>query len=169
VKKIIILMVFFSIILFGCGFTESSNKIAQNASEINSKNAQIDIPIPVLSYFQERKTINKWARYWDKPNLPTYVYLWVFDKCIGYYVADGKPASTKSYLTPEYKQEYYSNGGVIESQLADIDGTYGDNNPGIRFFTASGIPVEHGGAGASYTYSAYPIPILSTTLLEIIE
>lgn len=30
-------------------------------------------------------------------------------------------------------------------QSPNLDGTYGDNNDGIRFFTSNGIPVEFGG------------------------
>lgn len=74
------------------------------------------------------------------------------------YVSDGKPASTGSYLTPEYREEVY--GGVTRNiQLPDIDGTYGTNNPGIRFFTASGIAVEWAGSGASYIYSDVPLKL----------
>jgi hypothetical protein len=57
-------------------------------------------------------------------------------------------------------------GGQLVS-APDIDGTYGDNNPGIRFFTAEGTAVEWAGDGASYLYSdtpinfGYPIPKLN--------
>lgn len=57
--------------------------------------------------------------------------------------------------------------GSVLIQSPDIDGTYGDNNPGIRFFTASGIAVEWAGDGASYLYSdapidfGYEVPLLS--------
>ena len=50
-------------------------------------------------------------------------------------------------------------GGVAEDQTMDLDGTYGANNPGIRFFTASGIAVEWAGAGATYLYSDAPLPL----------
>lgn len=39
----------------------------------------------------------------------------------------------------------------------DFDGTYGTNNPGIRFFTAEGAAVEWAGDGATYLYSDVPI------------
>lgn len=157
-KTILFLIVLF--VFFSCDFEPNSAQKAQSASVQNADTAINSTPTPTLSYFQERRTIDKWVKYWDKPSLPTYVYLWVFDKCIGYYVADGKPASTRSYLTPETQWRYLNAVvGTVEVQAPDIDGTYGDNNPGIRFFTATGIPVEFGGAGASYLYSAVPLPI----------
>lgn len=120
-----------------------------------SKNAQIAVPIPTVSYFQEKRTIAKWAERWDKPAIATYVYLVSYGTVIGYYVADGKPASTRSYLMPE--ESYYTNGATLSNP--DIDGTWGENNPGIRFFTAEGIAVEWAGSGASYIYSDAPLPI----------
>lgn len=117
-----------------------------------------DVPVPPVDYFQERRTIAKWTERWDAPNIPTYVYLISYGNIIGYYVADGKPASTKSYLIPEDTYDY--KGGRYHLRTApDIDGTYGDNNPGIRFFTAEGTAVEWGGSGASYLYSDVPLPL----------
>jgi hypothetical protein len=80
------------------------------------------------------------------------VYLISYGNIIGYYVSDGKPASTGSFLTPEYRS-------YTEEQLPDVDGTYGTNNPGIRFFTASGIAVEWAGSGTSYIYSDVPLKL----------
>jgi hypothetical protein len=97
--------------------------------------------------------------HWDRPSATCYVYLISYGNIIGYYVSDGKPASTGSFLTPEYREEYVSNGGIRNIQLPDIDGTYGTNNPGIRFFTASGIAVEWAGSGASYIYSDVPLKL----------
>ena len=120
------------------------------------------IPIPSVSYFQERRTITKWVQRWDRVSIPTYVYLVSFGKILGYYVADGKPASTRSYIIPEDELLL----GVSMS-APDIDGTYGDNNPGIRFFTAEGVAIEWAGDGASYLYSdalinfGYEVPRLN--------
>lgn len=158
------LVLFVALTAEACHSPPTAREQAEAASAEIASSAIESIPIPQVSYFQERRTITKWAAYWDKPNLPTYVYLFVFDKCLGYYVADGKPASTRSYVVPEQSLQY-TRPSLSSSYYAevlpspDIDGTYGDNNPGIRFFTADGNPVEWGGAGASYLYSAYPLPI----------
>jgi hypothetical protein len=161
-KKLFILLFAFVGTLFmtSCGIDiqPSGREIAEQSQQTMEKTAVNSVEIPVVSYFQERRTIAKWAKRWDKPSIATYVYLISFGKIIGYYVADGKPASTRSYLLPEEKYEYHSEGGVTLG-TPDIDGTYGDNNPGIRFFTAEGVAVEWGGDGASYLYSDAPLPI----------
>jgi hypothetical protein len=131
---------------------------ANRQSALAQEAAQSSVPIPQVSFFQERRTIDKWVKHWDRPSAACYVYLISYGNIIGYYVSDGKPASTGSLLTPEYREEIY--GGTTRNiQLPDIDGTYGTNNPGIRFFTASGIAVEWAGSGASYIYSDVPLKI----------
>jgi hypothetical protein len=170
-KKVIIL-VLAAMMIFGISFTitaqgdldDEVRKEANRQSTLAQEAAQNTIPVPQVNYFQERRTISKWAEHWDRPSAACYVYLVSYGTIIGYYVSDGKPASTGSYLTPEYKEEYLGSGGARNVQLPDIDGTYGTNNQGIRFFTASGIAVEWAGSGASYIYSDVPLK-LSVPLL----
>lgn len=141
--------------------TDAELQTMETQSQITTSSVS-SVPVPTVTYFQERKTISKWTKRFDQPNVTTYVYIISFGNVLGYYVADGKPASTRSYLLPEEKLiegdagEY--SGDFIMS-APDIDGTYGDNNPGIRFFTASGTAVEWAGSGASYIYSDYPLPL----------
>jgi hypothetical protein len=137
---------------------DQGREIAERAQRASSVAASIAVPIPTVSYFQEKRTISRWAERWDKPSVPTYVYLLSFGKVLGYYVADGKPASTRSYLMPEENVYAPSGGGWgVTLSSPDIDGTYGENNQGIRFFTAGGVAVEWAGDGASYMYSDAPI------------
>jgi hypothetical protein len=165
-KKVIVLLLAV-VFLFGIGFTTSAQggieddvrKEANRQATLAQEAAQARVPVPQVSYFQERRTIGRWASHWDRPSAACYVYLISYGTIIGYYVSDGKPASTGSLLTPEYREEYVSSGGMRNIQLPDIDGTYGTNNPGIRFFTASGIAVEWGGSGASYIYSDIPLKL----------
>jgi hypothetical protein len=145
-----------------CEFEDSADRVRKEANRQSAEaqlRAQTSITVPEITYFQERRTITKWAAHWDKPSAACYIYLISYGTVIGYYVSDGKPASTGSLLTPEYREEYVSSGAVRNIQLPDIDGTYGVNNPGIRFFTASGIAVEWAGSGASYIYSDVPLKI----------
>jgi len=153
-----ILVLFMSASAESCSGEPSSRDVAQAAQKQAAEAAVQAVPIPTVSYFQEKRTIAKWAQRWDKPAIVTYVYLVSFGTIIGYYVADGKPASTKSYLMPEESIHGGSDGYYTQSE-PDIDGTYGDNNPGIRFFTAEGTAVEWGGNGATYIYSDAPLPI----------
>jgi hypothetical protein len=138
----------------------SSNKEKAVENERKSSN---QVPVPNIQYFPERQTIARWAREFDTPNITCYLYLVQNGQILGYYITNGKPASTQSYLTPEYGYEdgydlgEYS--GVAQVGLPDIDGTYGNNSPGIRFFTASGIAVEWGGYGATYIFSTAKLPL----------
>jgi hypothetical protein len=169
-KRIIILFLI-AVFAVSCGSSDNSRndyyndyqdteKVRLEANLQSSRTqmrAQASVAVPEVSYFQERRTIAKWATHWDKPSAACYVYLLSYGTIIGYYVSDGKPASTGSFLTPEYRREPGRAGGQM--QLPDIDGTYGTNNPGIRFFTASGIAVEWAGSGASYIYSDVPLKL----------
>jgi hypothetical protein len=167
------IMIFISVIFIvtnflSCGLVEPTSSApavvqSEEASKANAQTAITSIPVPQVRYFHERETLSRWVDYWDVPErVPCYIYCFVFDKCIGYYVSDGKPISINSFLTPEQQRinadlgEY---GGDMLVEAPDLDGTYGHNNEGIRFFTASGVPVEFGGAGASYQYSPFPLPI----------
>jgi len=156
--KKLLLVFCFVMLFFSCELENPANKAREQANK-DSTNAQLAaqsaVLVPGLKYFQERRTIAKWAQHWDRPSAACYVYLISYGTIIGYYVSDGKPASTGSFLTPEYKP--YGEGGSL--QLPDVDGCYGTNNQGIRFFTASGIAVEWAGDGASYIYSDVPLKI----------
>lgn len=160
-----------AIFLFtGCDVSgpTTSEKTAAAATAAMDRAAEAT-PIPQVTNFLERKTIAKWVETWDKPSVPCYVYLYSYGVCVGYYVSNGKPASTQSYLIPESSyQRLLSNDNYsvhTMAQAPDLDGTYGTNNPGIRFFTAGGIAVEWAGAGATYLYSNAPIKTLNVPLL----
>lgn len=163
--KRVISPLFFSFIITLClvaeGSYDTTTTETENIASVTAATAFRQIPIPAMQYFVERKTVVEWYKRWDKPSVITYVYLVSHGNVLGYYVCNGKPASTGSFLSPEYVQEYYrwGNGGVIEKQQQDLDGTFGTNNPGIRFFTAEGTAVEWAGSGASYIYSDAPLPL----------
>src|SRR6185295_8369848 len=100
-KKILFLMAA-ALVLFFTLTAESCNQPSDARASDSDKQAAIAAhaitatPIPDVSYFPERRTISKWAEAWDKPDIPTYVYLISFGKVIGYYVCNGKPASSQS-------------------------------------------------------------------------
>ena len=153
-KKIGVLLIICSLFV-SCEVPQSQDDLNRQQTKQDQVSVQSRAlaaqPVPVVNYFLERKTVAKWVERWDKPSVVCYVYLISQGQFIGYYVSDGKPVSTQSYLIPEDKIEYA--GGAQVRQAQDIDGTYGSNNPGIRFFTASGIAVEYGGSNYSYLYS----------------
>lgn len=75
---------------------------------------------------------------------------------IGKFVVDGKVSSLNSFLTPNYVDEYVASGGVKTIELSDVDGSYGENDNGIFFFTPDGKYVEWTGI---YLYSDIPFEI----------
>ena len=84
--------------------------------------------------------------------------------CVAQYTVDGQITSLQTYLTPD--SEKYATSSYAE-WLADVDGTYGENQEGIFFFTVDGNYVEWNGL---YHYSDiyYPIddPVLKTVSVD---
>lgn len=84
---------------------------------------------------------------------------------VGKFTVDGKVSSLNSFLTPD--SEYYEmNGSTARDAegntsyknrwLADVDGSYGENDNGIFFFTPDGKYVEWSGI---YLYSDIPFEV----------
>lgn len=86
---------------------------------------------------------------------------------VGNYVIDGKVSSLNSFLTPD--SEYYEcSAGSLPFQndwIADVDGSYGENDTGIFFFTTDGKYIEWTG---TYIYSDIPY-IVDNPILKIQE
>lgn len=87
---------------------------------------------------------------------------------IGSFVVDGKVSSLNSFLTPD--SEYYekiasgnewSADAMSNKWLADVDGSYGENDNGIFFFTPDGKYIEWTG---TYLYSDIPFEVSDPVL-----
>lgn len=94
---------------------------------------------------------------------------------IGSFVVDGKVSSLNSYLSPD-SEVYeiggentdgviYLNGTQENDWLADVDGSYGENDNGIFFFTTDGKYIEWTG---TYLYSDIPF-IVDDPILKVGE
>lgn len=90
-----------------------------------------------------------------------YIVLFAGNTVVEHFVVDGKVSSLNSYLTPD--SEYYeeraasaTNDAANNKWLADVDGSYGENDSGIFFFTPDGKYVEWTGA---YLYSDIPFEV----------
>jgi len=133
----------------------SSTTVTARATEDVAQDAISAVPIYRPRYFNERRGVANWLKKWDTPPEATEAYIYLISQTgtvIGYYVTNGKPFSTESYLIPEEK--YYANGATLQTQ--DLDGTYGSNQKGIRFFTPSGIAVEWSGL---YIFTSEPLDL----------
>lgn len=83
---------------------------------------------------------------------------------LGNFVVDGKVSSLNSFLTPdsEYYEMVYGGSYTKENQwLADVDGSYGENDTGIFFFTPDGKYLEWTG---TYLYSDIPFEVSDPVL-----
>ncbi len=92
---------------------------------------------------------------------------------VGKFIVDGKVSSLNSFLTPDsewYEQEYWGDGDSYNGAndwLADVDGSYGENDNGIFFFTPDGKYVEWTG---TYLYSDIPFELKDSILkMEVVE
>lgn len=141
----------------------TQNRIAtRTAQDLNNANAMSAYPVPNVQNFLERKTVSEWVKRWDKPSILTYCYIFIGQNCIGYFITNGKPASSQSYLIPEdYTETHFGQGGGgnVTRQAPDLDGTYGSNNAGYRFFLANGTAVECSGTMVSCVYADAPLSI----------
>ena len=78
---------------------------------------------------------------------------------VGKFTVDGKVSSLNSFLTPDSEYYDYAEGGewgYSNNWLADVDGSYGENDNGIFFFTPDGKYVEWSGI---YLYSDIPFEV----------
>ena len=168
--------------------TTSSGSSADKQSTINVANKlQHNQPTPTdIDYSLERYNLIRRA-YWvngqrekaaavpcpvEKPL--GYVTLFIEGVgAVGSFAVDGKVSSLNSFLTPDseyYEQEYGSNGyscGNGNEWLADVDGSYGENDAGIFFFTPDGKYIEWTG---TYLYSDIPFEVDDPVLkMEVSE
>lgn len=95
----------------------------------------------------------------DKPL--GYIVLFAGNATVGSFIVDGKVSSLNSFLTPDsmYYESAgdYVHGSDTENEwLADVDGSYGENDNGIFFFTPDGKYVEWTG---EYLYSDIPFSV----------
>lgn len=152
------------------GTDEDSNNTIKVGNELSNNQ-----PTPTdIEYSLERYNLIKRA-YWvngmrDKANsLPNPIadmpfgYVVLFTESgdvVGQFTVDGKVSSLNSYLTPD--SERYASSYAIE-WIPDVDGSYGENDNGIFFFTTDGKYIEWTG---TYLYSDIPFSVDKTVLKE---
>jgi hypothetical protein len=87
-----------------------------------------------------------------------YIVLFAGNTVVGNFIVDGKVTSLNSFLSPdsEYYEYSYGEHRTYNKWLADVDGSYGENDDGIFFFTPDGKYIEWTG---EYLYSDIPFII----------
>lgn len=174
IKKLVLVLaaVFVVFGISGCEEVDGSYADKANTANIGDKLSK-NQPTPTdIDYSLERYNLIKRA-YWvngmrDKANslaspiadMPLgYVVLFTESgDVIGQFTVDGKVTSLNSFLTPD--SEHYSSERTLD-WLPDVDGSYGENDNGIFFFTTDGKYVEWTG---TYIYSDIPFDVDATVL-----
>ena len=152
--------------LAGCEYVPPASEIDKSATiKIGDKLADAQPTPRDIDFSLERYNLIKRA-YWvnghrekaeavicqaEKPL--GYIVLFAGNAVVGSFIVDGKVSSLNSYLTPD--SEDYSSAGTVR-WLADVDGTYGENDSGIFFFTPDGKYIEWTG---EYLYSDIPFEV----------
>ena len=151
--------------LAGCEVSGSEQDKINTVAAAN--NLQTNQPTPTdIEYSLERYNLTRRAYWvngqWEKANalvcpiekpLGYVILLTESGSVVGKFTVDGKVSSLNSFLTPD--SEYYSC-SATNKWLADVDGSYGENDNGIFFFTPDGKYVEWSGI---YLYSDIPFEV----------
>jgi len=94
-----------------------------------------------------------------------YIVLFTGNTLVGRFVVDGKVSSLNSFLTPSNVDRYYGGSScgytTLTTEMADVDGSYGENDKGIFFFTPDGKYIEWTG---TYLYSDIPFEVSDPVL-----
>ena len=83
---------------------------------------------------------------------------------VGSFVVDGKVSSLNSFLTPDselYECNPSSDYSCKNNWIPDVDGSYGENDNGIFFFTPDGKYIEWTGI---YIYTDIPMKVENTVV-----
>lgn len=188
-KKIFaMLLVLVMVVGLMAGCEVSTTTVSGSANDVaNTKEAanelQANQPTPTdIEYSLERYNLIRRA-YWvngqrEKANalpcevtkpLGYVILLTESGSVVGRFAVDGKVSSLNSFLTPDSEYYEYSAGerSCKNAWLADVDGSYGENDTGIFFFTPDGKYVEWSGI---YLYSDIPFkvdtPVVDYTEVE---
>ena len=170
ITSIILTVLMLMVVFTGCSISESSDDIEKTKDVAN--HLQGNQPTPTdIEYSLERYNLIRRA-YWvngqrEKANALIceitkpmgYIVLFSGNVVVGTFTVDGKVSSLNSFLTPdsEYYERDMDGTGIRNNQwLADVDGSYGENDNGIFFFTTDGKYVEWTG---TYLYSDIPMQV----------
>ena len=171
--KIVVIIIVVMVLLVGCEYDENYSTTSDiNNTQNIADNLAASQPTPTdINYSLERYNLIRRA-YWvngqrDKAN----ALICEVDKPLGYIVlitdaggvvgsftVDGKVSSLNSYLTPdsEYYEADQDSRYKDNNWLSDVDGSYGENDAGIFFWTVEGNYIEWTG---TYLYTDIPIHI----------
>lgn len=156
--------------LIGCDIPPRQQKTTEIASKANEEaiNKLIKTDdLPQITRSLERENIKRRIEFINQPDNIGYLYL-LSDN--GQLVKEvqvlGKVSSLNSYLTPMEELTYGRvdnyGGQLYVAESADLDGTWGENQAGIFWFTPDGVYQEWTGL---YLYSSQRMTFNTQPLL----
>lgn len=168
-KKLVVFSL--SLLLIGCDLEDGTYIDRERTLNTGNKMSQNQATPSDIEYSLERYNLIKRA-YWvngqrEKAlSLTSSIqkplgYITLFTEnggIVGSFVVDGKVSSLNSFLTPD--SEYYAT-DYKSRWLPDVDGSYGENDKGIFFFTPDGKYIEWTG---TYIYSDIPMTVKDTVV-----
>ncbi len=133
-----------------CG---SSTSLQQNQQQsvTDAVNKLITaVPAPQIQNSLERTNISKRLVLFSDPNKVSYIYLVSYGKVMAFYTIKGKITSGSKRLTSSQNQVDSQNCGGASNctsimEAPELDGTYGNSNPYIFFWTTDGVYVQWSG------------------------
>lgn len=130
---------------------------AQTEQAFEQQSKAVPYPVDQLKDSLERRNIRERLLRTNDPSKIGYVYLLSFSKPLGYYVIKGKVSSTQSQMTTGELVERHGDtgGGNFTYSAPGDDGSYGQNEDGVFFFTTDGAMVT---TTLDFVYSDQPIP-----------
>ena len=168
-KKLVVFSL--NLLLIGCNLEDGNYRDKKITLKTGNKMSQSQATPSDIEYSLERYNLIKRA-YWvngqrekalslTSPIQKPLGYITLFTEnggIVGSFVVDGKVSSLNSFLTPN--SEYYTSSYTTE-WLPDVDGSYGENDKGIFFFTPDGKYIEWTGI---YIYSDIPMTVKDTVV-----
>jgi len=141
---------------------QEAGAISENTQRLRKK-----YPLPQLQDSAELKSLTDRANTLNNPEFVGYVYLLSYGNVMAMYTVRGKVSSLNSYMTAVKAIVDDPNGdmgaGSVEVETADLDGSYGENDNGIFFFTTEGVYVEWHG---EYLFSNQPLKLVQPVQLQ---
>lgn len=146
---------------------EKQKEVGDNLAENQPTPTDIDYSLERYNLIRRAYWVNgqkEKARTVERPTEVPLGYCVLFTESgnvIGQFTVDGKVSSLNSFLTPD--SNYYETYKKFNEWIPDVDGSYGENDNGIFFFTSQWQYIEWTG---TYIYSDSPFKISETVLGE---
>jgi hypothetical protein len=151
----------------------SKKSAAQQSQSITEQYQQrlataVPYPLDAMKDSVERRNLRERLLRFNKPDKIGYVYLLSnTGSVIAFYTIKGKVSSTQSQMTASDVAECHNGcSSPVVRQAPGDDGSYGDNEPGIFFFTTEDVLVQWSG---QFIYADAPLKVTSAPLVVLPE